>query len=125
MAWSKPPQALVELFIESLPDGPGVARGKMFGLPVASVNGVVFAGVFQDSVFARLPPELFERFQREHAARPFEPMAGRQSKAQLILPDDVVADEAELAAALHAAFLHTASLPPKIKKPRASKPAKT
>ena len=68
MAWSKPPQALIELFSESLPDDPGVEPRKVFGLPSAFVNGVMFAGVFQDSVFARLPPDLWATLEREMGA---------------------------------------------------------
>jgi TfoX/Sxy family transcriptional regulator of competence genes len=118
MPWSKPPQALVELFTESLPDDPGVQRRKMFGLPSAFVNGVMFAGVFQDSMFARLPLELAATLERDYGATAFEPMPSRPMKAYLVLPDDILADEDELAAALSAAFLHTAALPPKVSKPK-------
>jgi TfoX/Sxy family transcriptional regulator of competence genes len=119
MAWSKPPQALIELFAESLPDEPGVQRRKMFGLPCAFVNGVMFAGVFQDTMFARLPPDLAEAFERDYAAEVLEPIAGRPMKAYRVLPDDVIADEDRLAEVLATAFRHTALLPPKAPKPKA------
>ena len=124
MAWSKPPQALVELFTESLPDDPGVEPRKVFGLPSAFVNGVMFAGVFQDSVFARLPPDLRATLERDYGAKVLEPMPGRPMKAYLVLPDDIVADEGRLSAALQVAFLLTAALPPKVRKPKAPKAKK-
>jgi len=122
MAWSKPPQALIELFSESLPDDPGVEPRKVFGLPSAFVNGVMFAGVFQDSVFARLPPDLWATLERDYGAKTLEPMPGRPMRAYLVLPDDVVADEGRLSAALQAAFLLTAALPPKEKKSKTPRP---
>ena len=121
MPWSKPPQTLIDLFTESLPDLPGLERRKMFGLPAAFVNGTMMAGVFQDSIFARLPPELAGRLAQDHGAKPFEPMPGRPMKAYLEMPDEMVADEAQLAELLHAAFLHTATLPPKVKAPPKAK----
>lgn len=121
MAWSKPPQALIDLFSESLPDDPGVQRRKMFGMPCAFVNGVMFAGILQDSMFARLPPGLAEAFERDYAAEILEPIAGRPMKAFRVLPDDVVADEHRLAEVLTTAFRHTALLPPRVRKPGAAK----
>jgi len=119
MAWTKAPQALMDLFTEQLPAEPGVQARKMFGYPAAFVNGNMFAGVFGDGVFARLPPDLRASLERDHGARPFEPMAGRPMKDYLGLPDAVIADEAALAAALQAAFRHTAALPAKVKTPKA------
>jgi len=123
MAWSKAPQALMDLFTESLPDAPGVQPRKMFGYPAAFVNGNMFAGVFGDGVFARLPPALRADFERDHGAKPFEPMPGRPMKDYLGIPEAVIADEAAFAATLGAAWTHTASLPPKVKQP--AKPRKS
>jgi TfoX/Sxy family transcriptional regulator of competence genes len=124
MAWTKASQALIDLFAESLPNAPGVEPRKMFGYPAAFVNGNMFAGVFQDAVFARLPADRWQSLERDHGARAFEPMRGRPMKDYLQLPDDIVSNESELADALMAAWRHTASLPPKIKKPKAAKAAR-
>lgn len=123
MAWTKSPQGLMDLFAESLPDHPGVQPRKMFGYPCAFVNGNMFAGLFGDGVFARVPPDLRAALERDHGARPFEPMAGRPMKDYLGLPDAVIADEGQFAAAISAAFRYTAGLPPKAAK-QAKKPAK-
>lgn len=124
MAWTKPPQTLIDLFNESLPHDLGVQPRKMFGYPAAFVNGNMFAGLFQDSVIARLPPELRAELARDFGAKPFEPMAGRPMREYVELPDDVVADEAELARLLATAFSFAAGLPPKVKPPKKAKPAK-
>ena len=123
MPWTKAPQALKDLFRESLPDEPGVEARQMFGYPAAFVRGNMFAGVFGDGVFARVPAELRAALEQEHNAKPFEPMAGRPMKDYLALPEAVIADEAALAQALAAAFHHTAGLPPKLKKPKAARKA--
>jgi TfoX/Sxy family transcriptional regulator of competence genes len=124
LAWTKSSQGLVDLFTESLPADPRVQARKMFGCPAVFVNGNMFAGVFQESVFARLPPELRATLERDFAAKPFEPLPGRPSRHSLTLPDEVVADDEALARTLAAAFAFAAELPPKEKKPPKAKAAK-
>jgi TfoX/Sxy family transcriptional regulator of competence genes len=121
MAWTKAPQALMDLFTDSLPDAAGLTSRKMFGYPAAFVHGNMMAGVFGDGIFARLPPELRAELERDHGARSFEPMAGKPMKDYLGLPEAIVADEQRLAAVLSAAYHATAALPPKAQK---AKPAR-
>lgn len=118
--WTKPPQGLVDLFHDSLPRDGRVTLRRIFGLPCASVNGNIAVGVFQDGVFARLPPETWAHLERE-GATPFEPMPGRASKTYLMLPDEVLADEGRLGELLAEAVGFTDSLPAKVKG-RMSKP---
>jgi hypothetical protein len=118
MAWEKSPQWLIELFAASLPDRPGVERRKMFGYPAAFVNGNMFAGLFQDIAFARMPPDEWAALQAEFGVRNFEPMPGRPMRAYLVFPDEVLEDEARFAALLEAACGFAAGLPPKVPKPR-------
>ena len=117
MAWTKSPQGLVDLFGVSLPDAPGLERRKMFGHPAAFVNGNMFAGLFQDVAFARLPPSLQAELEREHGARHFEPMPGRPMRAYTALPDEAIEDEERFGQLLSAAFAFASALPPKAKKP--------
>jgi TfoX/Sxy family transcriptional regulator of competence genes len=118
MAWTKSPEALVNLFIESLPDDPRVERRKMFGYPAAFVNGNMFAGLFQDQMFARLPPEERAELEDRFGPLPFEPMQGRPMKDYTRLPDDIVANEAETASWLAKSLAWSVTLPPKAKKPK-------
>jgi TfoX/Sxy family transcriptional regulator of competence genes len=124
MAWEKAPQWLVELFGASLPDGPGLERRKMFGYPAAFANGHMFAGVFEDVVFARLPPRERSGLEAAHGVRHFEPMPGRPMTAYCVLPDEALEDERELQRLLAAAYSAAAAMPPKQKKPRRSRAAK-
>jgi hypothetical protein len=114
MAWVKAPLALVDLFTESLPDDPRIERRKMFGYPAALVQGNMCAGVFQDQVFARLSPT--DRAALPGGGANFEPMPGRPMKGYTLIPDEVIADEAQLGAELAKAVAFTADLPPKEKK---------
>ena len=113
MAWIKSPQALIDLFEESIPDDPRVERRKMFGYPCIFVGGNMCAGLHQTSMFARLSPADAAALPD---ARPFEPMPGRAMAGYVLVPDDVLADEAALTPLLAKAVAFTAALPPKEKK---------
>lgn len=119
MAWTRSPQSLVDLFAAVLPDDPRLERRKMFGYPAAFVNGNMFAGLFQDQMFARLAPDERAALEAAHGPLPFEPMAGRPMKDYTRLPDEVLEDEAEAAALMARAYRWSAALPAKVKKPRA------
>ena len=90
----------------------------MFGYPVAFVNGLMFAGVFEDTAFARLPPGLRRAVADEEGAAPFEPVPGRPLLAYLTLPGALLEDEALFADLLASACAFTAGLPPKVRRPR-------
>ena len=119
MPWQKAPQSLVELFDEVLPDSPLVERRKMFGYPAAFVGGHLFAGVFQDRMFARLPDDVRARLEAAHGPTPLEPMPGRPMKAYAVFPDAVMVDEAALAELLASALAGAAAMPPKEKPAKA------
>lgn len=118
MAWEKSPQWLVELFVASLPDRPALERRKMFGFQSAFVNGNMFAGLFEDICFARLPPDVRAELDAEYGERHFEPMPGRPMRAYAVIPEDILEDEQAFARLLDAAYSHAGALPAKVKKPR-------
>ena len=114
MAWTKSPQSLIDLFAESLPDDPRIERRKMFGYPAIFVGGNMCAGLFQDRMFARLAPADADALPG--GAQPFEPMPGRPMKGYALIPDDILADEEQLAETLAKSVNFTAAMPPKEKK---------
>jgi hypothetical protein len=71
MAWRKSPQGFVDLFEQAVPPSRAVERRRMFGYPPAR-----------------------ERAKREHGARPFEPMPGRQMREYVALPEALLRDPA-------------------------------
>ncbi len=90
MAWEKSPQWMIELFAASLPERPGLERRKMFGYPAAFANGNMFAGLFQDIAFARLPPEPAAELEAEYGLIHFDPMPGRPMRAYRVIPADLL-----------------------------------
>ncbi len=116
MAWTRAPQSLMDLFAESLPDDPRIERRKMFGYPAAFVNGNMFAGVFQDLIFARLAADDRADLEAAHGPLPFSPMAGRPMKDYTRLPDEALADEETTRLLLAKALAWSQGLPAKPKK---------
>jgi TfoX/Sxy family transcriptional regulator of competence genes len=96
----------------------------MFGFDAIFVHGNMCAGLFQDDIFARLPPDYRATLEAAHGPIPFEPMPGRSMGVYAIAPTDVMADEEQLAEFLRRAVDCTAAMAPKEKKPRKAKAAK-
>lgn len=112
---ARPSTALVGAFDGALPGRPGVERRLMFGMPAGFVHGTMFAGLFEESVVVRLPPDGLEEL-RALGGEPFEPM-GRRMREYLVLPTAIVGDRAELGRWLERACLYAESIPPRPKRP--------
>ncbi len=83
----------------------------MFGCPAAFVNGHMFAGVFQASLFVRLAEKDRTKLIAKHGATPFAPMPGRVMREYVVLPPSIVESETKLTAWLSRASRYAASLP--------------
>ena len=112
MKWQKSPQGLIDLF-ESVMPGPPAVQRKMFGYPAGFVNGIMFMGLFQESMILRLPVGPREEFLKVFGAKLFEPMAGRPMREYAAVPQSVMRDEKELKTWVRKAFEYGASLKPK------------
>lgn len=99
-------------FRELVPSGPGVALKPMFGNLSAFVNGNMFAGVFGDDLFVRLPDDEAARV-KAGGGRDFEPMSGRAMKGYVLLPAGWRTDPASATPLVERALELTAELPPK------------
>ena len=85
--WRAAPAPLVARFDHAVAALPEIQQRKMFGYPAAFVNGHMFAGVFQASLFVRLAEK-----------------------------ESIVESEAKLTAWLSRASRYVASLPPTSRK---------
>jgi TfoX/Sxy family transcriptional regulator of competence genes len=121
MALEKPPPYMVELFDSILPLDGRVERRKMFGSVCGFVNGNMFSGLFEKSLFLRLSEADRGDAVERLGAVPFEPMQGRPMREYVTLPDDVLEDEAQLDDWMGRALAYAGGLPPKEKKPRKTK----
>ncbi len=118
MAWKKAPEAL-KAMMETAMSGIDAEKRTMFGFPCWFVNGNMFAGLFEDSVFVRLSPAQTEKARA--AGRPFPlfaPMPGRPMKDYAVIPKDVHEVPSRFGRLLEEASAHAALLPPKQKKAR-------
>src|SRR5437763_1208191 len=109
----KSPAALVERFKAVVPNEPDITHRQMFGYPACFVNGNMFTGLFASSMMVRLGEEARGRLLGEPGALPFEPMPGRSMKEYVVVPEEIVGDDARLAPWLDLAADYARSLPPK------------
>ncbi len=82
--------ALAERFLGE----PGVAEGKMFGMPVLKADGKVFAGDWDGELVVKLPAERVEALIGAGEGAPFAPMEGRVMKEWVLVRDEALAREA-------------------------------
>src|SRR5215467_13109462 len=124
MAWVKIPAEHHPIFQAALPKDPRISIIPMFGGICAKVNGYMMAGLFARSALVRLSPADQKAALGLDGSTPFDPMGnGRVMRDTILLPDDVMADPAELRAWLARAFEFTMSLPAKAAGKRMAKPA--
>lgn len=121
--WSAPPEALTRRFNDIVARYPDVSVRSMFGCPSAFVGGQMFAGVFEQSVFVRLSPEERATILERLAGKPFEPLPGRVMKEYVILPMEILGDEAKLLRWIGEAHAYASGLPtrPQRRKTKASR----
>ena len=114
-AFTKAPPELVERFAAALDRlaSPDVRRRQMFGYPCAFVGGNMATGLFADQWWIRVSEEERAALLELPGTRPLEVMPGRAMGRYVVLPPDLVADDARLDAWLTRALDHTRTLPAK------------
>lgn len=116
MEWKKVSPELVEV-LDSYLQGYAAERRKMFGCPTWFVNGNMFAGVHQDSLFIRLSAEDREAaFAFSDEIAPFEPVKGQVMKEYVVFPEHLLAQRELFRQWLDRSYAYVSSLPPKEKK---------
>jgi TfoX/Sxy family transcriptional regulator of competence genes len=103
-------------FRAALPDDAGVAVRPMFGNIAAFHNGNMFAGLFGDALFVRLPEDERAALIALGGAE-FAPMAGRPMKEYVTVPPSWLGDPRATSEWLVRSLEAARSLPPKAPKP--------
>jgi TfoX/Sxy family transcriptional regulator of competence genes len=85
----------------------------MFGYPCAFVKGNMFAGLFGDDFFVRLPEAERAAFLACKDGLPFEPTPGRVMKDYALVGPELAADGESLKALLRRSLAHMKTLPEK------------
>ncbi len=83
----KPSEQAKAAFAKLVPSEPAINLKPMFGNMAAFVNGNMFAGLFGDGLFVRLPDSEAAPIMKA-GGRPFEPMAGHAMTGYVMVPAD-------------------------------------
>jgi TfoX/Sxy family transcriptional regulator of competence genes len=87
MKMPKPSEQAKAAFAKLVPSEPAINLKPMFGNMAAFVNGNMFAGLFGDGLFVRLPDSEAAPIMKA-GGRPFEPMAGHAMTGYVMVPAD-------------------------------------
>jgi len=92
---------------------PDITRRQMFGYPCAWIAGNMVSGLFAQDWWVRVSEPEREALLALPGAHQFEVMPGKAMGRYVVMPRDVVADDAALDAWLTKAIEFTRTLPPK------------
>ena len=81
----KPSEHAKAAFTALVPGEPTVTLRPMFGNLAAFVNGNMFAGLFGEDLFVRLPDSEASAIVKQ-GGHAFEPMAGRAMRGYVVVP---------------------------------------
>lgn len=114
--WEKPSEELIAL-LNTLLEPFECNLRKMFGSVAYFVNGNMFAGVFEDTIFMRYDIDTQKELKEKNQdVENFDPMGGRPMKEYLILPNLIIENIPELENWLELSYTYAKNLPPKQKK---------
>ena len=115
--FEKSPPELVERFGAVLDRvaTPDTNRRPMFGYPCAWIGGNMLSGLFAQDWWVHVAEPDREALLALPGAHQLEVMPGKAMGRYVVMPPDVVADDAQLDAWLARAIAFTRSLPPKKK----------
>jgi TfoX/Sxy family transcriptional regulator of competence genes len=91
---------------------PKATEKKMFGGVAWMERGNLVAGVWKDSLIARVPPEETAKALKEPGVKPFD-VTGRPMKGWLLVDAEAVAEEPELKAWVDRSRAFARTLPAK------------
>jgi TfoX/Sxy family transcriptional regulator of competence genes len=121
MKMPRPSEGARERFSGLVPDDPTITLKPMFGNLAAFVNGNMFAGLFGEGLFVRLPDPEAEAVIKK-GGRWFEPMAGHRMGGYVMVAADWQQKPATITPLIVRALTLTRAMPAKRKKAATSKP---
>jgi TfoX/Sxy family transcriptional regulator of competence genes len=116
----KPSEQAKAVFSGIVPGEPAVTMRPMFGNLAAFVNGNMFAGLFGEDMFVRLPDDEAAAIVKL-GGHSFEPMAGRAMKGYVVVPATWQKKPDAVKAWVNRALTLTRAMPAKGKNPAAAK----
>ncbi len=119
MKMPKPSEQAKAAFTKLVPGDPAITLKPMFGNLAAFVNGNMFAGLFGEDLFVRLPDAEAQPIMKS-GGRPFEPMAGHAMSGYVMVPASWQKKPDAVRAHITRALTLTRTMPAKAKKPAAA-----
>lgn len=119
MKMPKPSEQAKAAFSRLVPDEPAITLKPMFGNLAAFVNGNMFAGLFGEDLFVRLPETEAKPIMKS-GGRPFEPMAGHAMTGYVVVSDGWQKKPDAVRGHITRALTLTRAMPAKAKKPAAA-----
>ncbi len=120
MEFPKASDEMKEFFQAVVPEGPGIARRKMFGFPVVFANDNMQMGLFGNNLFVRLPEDGRNELVAA-GGEPLEPSPGRVMREYVVVPQTILNDSQALNEWIKKSLDYALGLPPKPRKPRKKK----
>jgi TfoX/Sxy family transcriptional regulator of competence genes len=108
-----------EYFRSLVPDDPRVEVRPMFGNLAAFVNKNMFLALFGGQVAVRLSEDDGPKLLKEKGASRFAPVAGREMKGYVVLPESWRRNSEQTQEWVQRSFTWASELPPK--KPKTTK----
>ena len=116
MKMPRPSDKAKEVFSALVPGDPTITLRPMFGNLAAFVNGNMFAGLFGEGMFVRLP-DTEAAAVIENGGTPFEPVAGRRMAGYVMVPAGWQKNTESVKPLVTRALKLTRAMPAKAKKP--------
>jgi len=116
MKMPKPSEQAKAAFTKLVPGDPAITLKPMFGNLAAFVNGNMFAGLFGEDLFVRLPVPEAQPIMKA-GGRPFEPVAGHAMSGYVVVPASWQKKPDAVRAHITHALTLTRAMPAKAKKP--------
>lgn len=114
MTWKKVPEKNKKMLEKVMLDFPEARKKMMFGSPVYFMNGYMWIGTHEDSIFIRLSEEDQKKALSQIGITLFTPMSGRTMKGYVSLPAEIYESESNFIEWVQMSFRFVSSLPPKL-----------
>lgn len=115
----KPSEQAKAAFTKLVPGDPAITLKPMFGNLAAFVNGNMFAGLFGEDLFVRLPDAEAQPIMKA-GGRPFVPVAGHAMSGYVMVTASWQKNPEPVRAHITRALTLTRAMPAKAKKPAAA-----
>lgn len=114
MSMPRPDEEMKEFFAAVMPGDPHIHIRPMFGNLAGFINGNMFAGLYGQRIFIRLPEEERSRLIEQEGASLFSPMPGKPMKEYVALPEQWREEPDKITAWMEQSLQWVGAMPEKV-----------